>query len=113
MTENNKKTKATSKTARTNHIFATKKVHEEKHKHGDTTWKKTPPQKKTATRQPKKKTLFFPVFWPPLPSSKKFEDDFSAANPPKKPTSEKWAKNREQIGKPYFPLYFDESKRKR
>ena len=61
ITENKRKTKGKCKTSKTNHTFATKKVHQEKHEHKDTTWKKYHHQNKTATKQAKK-TLVFPCF---------------------------------------------------
>ena len=103
ITENKKKTEGTGKAARTNHTFATKKVHEEKHEHKDTTCKKHHHQK-NLPRDKQKKTLFFPGFWPPRKSGTNFEDNFSAANKTQKQKKKKNGPLIEnaKIGKRYF-----------
>ena len=103
ITENKRKTKGKCKTSKTNHTFATKKVHQEKHEHKDTTWKKYHHQNKTATKQAKKNPCFPLFFGHPGGVGKFLRIIFARRTKPKRKKQKNGPKNKTpKSGKRYF-----------
>ena len=97
-----KENKRNNKTARPNHTFATKKVHEEKHEHKDTTWKNT--ITKTNCHETSKKPLFSSFFGHPGRVGKFLRIIFWRRTKPK--TKNRPKNENPKIGKRYFSRDF-------
>ena len=97
--------KKNNKTARLNHTCATKKVHEEKHEHKDTTWKNT--ITKANCHKTSKKPLFSLFFGHPGRVGKILRIIFWRRTQPKTKKKKNGPKNENpKIGKRYFSPSF-------